>query len=75
MSTHGEPNDLRERPIGEVASQLTKDISLLVRQEVALAKEEMREKGRIALPGIGMIGAAGRARAEQAARCPDPCAR
>jgi hypothetical protein len=59
MSTHGEPNDLRERPIGEVASQLTKDISLLVRQEVALAKEEMREKGRIALPGIGMIGAAG----------------
>ena len=59
MSTPGDTNELRERPIGEVATQLTKDISLLVRQEVALAKEEMREKGRVALPGIGMIGAAG----------------
>jgi hypothetical protein len=58
MSTQ-ETNDLRERPIGEVASQLTRDLSLLVRQEVELAKTEMREKGRIALPGLGMIGAAG----------------
>jgi hypothetical protein len=51
--------DLRERPIGEVAGQLTRDVSLLVRQEVELAKAEMREKGRIALPGLGMIGVAG----------------
>jgi hypothetical protein len=58
MSTH-ETNDLRERPIGEVASQLTHDLSLLVRQEVELAKAEMRQKGKIALPGLGMIGAAG----------------
>jgi hypothetical protein len=58
MSTH-EPNDLRERPIGEVASQLTHDLSLLVRQEMELAKAEMRQKGKIALPGLGMIGAAG----------------
>ena len=58
MSTQ-ETDDLRERPIGEVATQLTHDLSLLVRQEVRLAKAEMREKGRIALPGLGMIGAAG----------------
>ncbi len=58
MSTQ-QTNDLRERPIGEVASQLTHDLSLLVRQEMQLAKEEMRQKGRIALPGLGMIGAAG----------------
>ena len=59
MSTPSETNELREQPIGDVATQLTKDLSLLVRQEVALAKAEMREKGRVALPGLGMIGAAG----------------
>ncbi len=59
MATQSDSNDLRERPIGEVASQLTRDLSLLVRQEVQLAKAEMREKGRIALPGLGMIGGAG----------------
>ena len=52
-------NELRERPIGEVAKELTSDLSLLMRQELELAKAEMREKGRIALPGLGMIGAAG----------------
>ena len=50
---------LRERPLGEVAKDLTRDLSLLVRQEVELAKSEMAEKGRIAAPGLGMIGAAG----------------
>ena len=50
---------LRERPIGEVAKDLTRDLSLLVRQEVELAKREMVQKGRIAAPGLGMIGAAG----------------
>ena len=38
---------------------LTRDLSLLVRQEVELAKSEMAQKGRIAAPGLGMIGAAG----------------
>jgi hypothetical protein len=45
--------------MGEVASALTRDISLLVRQELELAKAEMRHKGKVALPGLGMIGAAG----------------
>lgn len=58
MSTH-QANDLHDRPIGEVAAALTSDLSLLVRQELELAKIEMREKGRVALPGLGMIGAAG----------------
>lgn len=49
-------NDLRDRPIGEVAGELMRDVSLLVRQEIDLAKAEMREKGKVALPGIGMIG-------------------
>ena len=54
-----EQEDLRERPIGDIAAQLMRDVSLLVRQEIALAKAELREKGRVALPGIGMIGGAG----------------
>ena len=49
-----EQEDLRERPIGDIAAQLMRDVSLLVRQEIALAKAELREKGRVALPGIGM---------------------
>ena len=52
-------SELRERPIGEVARELTRDLSLLVRQEVELAKAEMAQKGRVAAPGLGMIGAAG----------------
>lgn len=58
MSSH-RVNDLHDRPMDDVASALTRDLSLLVRQELQLAKAEMREKGRIALPGLGMIGAAG----------------
>jgi putative superfamily III holin-X len=54
-----EEPDLRERPIGEVARDLTRDLSLLVRQEVDLAKAEMAQKGRTAAPGLGMIGGAG----------------
>ena len=52
-------NELRERPLGEVAKELTSDISLLVRQEIQLAKAEMSEKGRTAAPGLGMFGGAG----------------
>ena len=52
-------NELRERPIGEVAKDLTGDLSLLVRQEIELAKAEMAQKGRTAAPGLGMFGAGG----------------
>lgn len=58
MATREGTPELSDRPIGEIASDLTHDLSLLVRQEFELAKAEMREKGRIALPGLGMIGGA-----------------
>ena len=58
-SNGSENTGLRERPIGEVARDLTRDLSLLVRQEVELAKAEMAEKGRTAAPGLGLIGSAG----------------
>ena len=38
-------NGMRDRPIGEVASDLMRDMSLLVRQELELAKAEMTQKG------------------------------
>jgi hypothetical protein len=59
-TTNGrDPTGLRDRPIGEVTTALTRDLSLLVRQELELAKAEMAEKGRVAARGLGMIGGAG----------------
>jgi len=59
VSSHSQETQLRERPLGEIARDLTRDVSLLVRQEVELAKAEMAQKGRVAAPGLGMIGGAG----------------
>jgi tetrahydromethanopterin S-methyltransferase subunit C len=59
VSSNSQGTELRERPLGEVARDLTRDVSLLVRQEVALAKAELAQKGRVAAPGLGMIGGAG----------------
>lgn len=52
-------NELRERPIGELLKQLANETATLVRQELDLAKTEMREKAGKAGPGFGMWGAAG----------------
>ena len=51
--------DLRERPIGELLKQLADETATLVRQELDLARAEMREKAGKAGPGFGMWGAAG----------------
>ncbi|WP_369168460.1 phage holin family protein [Streptomyces sp. R28] len=45
--------------VGELVGQASEQISRLVRQEVALAKEELAEKGRRAGRGGGLLGAAG----------------
>ena len=52
-------DNLRERPISELLKQLAQETSTLVRQELELAKAEMREKAGKAGPGFGMWGAAG----------------
>lgn len=59
MATNDNVKDLRDRPVGEVAAQLARDVSLLVRQEIALGKAEMREKAKTGLLGLGFFGAAG----------------
>jgi hypothetical protein len=47
------------RSVGELVGQATAQLSTLMRQEVALAKEELAEKGRRAGRGGGLLGAAG----------------
>jgi hypothetical protein len=48
-----------ERPIGELMRELSAQTSLLVRQELELAKLELTEKGKQAGIGAGMFGGAG----------------
>ncbi|MGW7261378.1 phage holin family protein [Streptomyces sp. NPDC054834] len=45
--------------VGELVGRATEQLSRLVRQEVALAKEELAQKGRRAGRGGGLLGAAG----------------
>jgi hypothetical protein len=52
-------DELRDESFGELAKGLSRDISMLVRQELELARAEMSEKARTAGPGLGMFGGAG----------------
>jgi len=51
--------DLRDQSFGELFKQLSQQTSTLVRQEVELARTELKEKSRSAGPGAGMMGAGG----------------
>ena len=55
----GSEAEMRERTFGELAKSLSEDVSTLVRQELALARAEMTQKGKRAGIGLGMFGAAG----------------
>jgi uncharacterized membrane protein YqjE len=61
VATSSDPRaeELRERPVGELLKQLANETTTLVKQELELAKAEMREKAGKAGPGVGMWGAAG----------------
>jgi hypothetical protein len=52
------PEDLRERPIGDLVKQLASQTSTLVRQEIDLAKAEMSQKASTAGKGAGLMGGA-----------------
>lgn len=58
-SSGSHTDDMRDRPIGELLKELANETTTLVRQELDLAKAEMREKAGKAGPGFGMWGAAG----------------
>jgi len=51
--------DLREQPVSELLKRLAHEMTILVRQELDLAKAEMREKAGKAGAGVGMWGGAG----------------
>ena len=56
---HDAGGHLREKPASELLKQLSEQTSTLVRQEIELAKVELREKGKTAGIGAGMFGGAG----------------
>ena len=59
MSTHNDAEyAMRERPAGDVAKDLTRDLSLLMRQEFELARAELTDKARTAARGLGMFAGA-----------------
>jgi hypothetical protein len=59
MSTHYEPEKAkRDESTAELVKDLSREVSHLVRQEVALAKAEMTEKGKKAGIGAGMLSGA-----------------
>jgi len=47
-----------DESIGEMVSQLTSDLATLTRQEMALAKAELRDEAKKAGKGAGMLGGA-----------------
>jgi hypothetical protein len=59
MTAHDtRPDELRERPIGDLVKQLANQTSTLVRQELDLAKAEMSQKATVAGKGAGLLGGA-----------------
>jgi uncharacterized membrane protein YqjE len=53
------PPDVSGTSVGELVGQVAKDMSTLVRQELELAKAEVREEAKKAGKGAGMLGGAG----------------
>ena len=51
--------DTHAQPTGELVSQLSEQVSTLVRDELTLARLEMVEKGKRAGVGAGLLGGAG----------------
>jgi uncharacterized membrane protein YqjE len=52
-------NELRERSTGDLLKELSDHTTMLVKQEIDLAKAELSEKGKKAGKGAGMFGGAG----------------
>ena len=60
MSGNGvPPKQSADKDLGEIVAEVSEKASLLVRQEIELAKAELGEKGKKAGQGAGMFGAAG----------------
>ena len=58
MTADGRP-DVEGNSVGALIGEVTKDLSTLMRQELELAKVEMKAEAKKAGQGAGMFGAAG----------------
>src|SRR5215212_5590904 len=58
-STRGAMESEDGRTIGQILGDVSRDVSTLMRQEVALAKAELRQSGQRAGKGIGLYAGAG----------------
>ena len=52
-------DEVRNSSLGELMRQVTADLSTLMRQEVELAKAELRQEGKKAGKAAGLFGGAG----------------
>jgi uncharacterized membrane protein YqjE len=59
MDEGGVREDLRERGMGDLVKELSGQVSVLMRQEIELARTEATEKAKKAGVGAGMLGGAG----------------
>jgi uncharacterized membrane protein YqjE len=57
--SHLSPPEPDDRSLGEVVSDLSTELSTLMKQEVQLAKVELKEEVRKVGKGAGMLGGAG----------------
>jgi uncharacterized membrane protein YqjE len=57
-ATPGEGEDLRRHSTGDLVKELSDQTTILVRQEIELAKAELTQKGKILGAGAGMLGGA-----------------
>jgi hypothetical protein len=58
MTEEGRP-DIEGTSVGQLIGEVTKDLSVLMRQELELAKAELKVEAKKAGQGAGMFGAAG----------------
>lgn len=58
-AAHDAGPEVSRTSVGELISEVTTDLSVLMRQELALAKAELKEEGTKAGKAAGMLGGAG----------------
>jgi hypothetical protein len=56
---HEKDAEVREKSVGQLTTQVTSDLSELVRGEITLAKAEVRQEARQARRVAGVLGGAG----------------
>lgn len=59
MTDTGPGQDAPKQSLGDLISEVTRDFSTLMRQELELAKAELRESAKRGGKGVGMFGGAG----------------